>query len=65
MPFMLAVNQTVGIGLGTFVGLWGVIYVLVSTGRPAPLFQNSPFKTAVIGAMAAWCFAALIRMVLG
>ena len=62
--FMIAVNQTAGIGLGLFIGCLIGFGLRARSGKVDMLVQGSVWKTAVLFGMAAWLVAALVAMVL-
>ncbi|CUH76792.1 hypothetical protein [Tropicibacter naphthalenivorans] len=60
--FAEAVNQTVGIGVGIFLGTLIGFGLRARKGNAAGLVQGSVWKTAVVAGMLAWFLSALIAM---
>jgi len=60
----LAIQNTAGIGIGTFLGVLAVLWFKRRRGASVALVRSSVFFTAVAAGMAAWTLAALVSLVL-
>ncbi|MCC1491645.1 hypothetical protein [Cognatishimia sp. F0-27] len=63
--FAEAVNQTVGIALGTFLGAMLGLSIRARSGKPLGLFRGSVLATSIVAAMLAWTVAAVLQIVMG
>lgn len=57
-----AVNQTVGVGLGVFIGTLIGVGLRARKGQRSGLVQDSVWKTAVLAGMAAWAVSAVVAL---
>ncbi|MFW2542653.1 hypothetical protein ACN2XU_08420 [Primorskyibacter sp. 2E107] len=62
--FVEAINQTVGVGAGVFLGTLIGFGLRARSGKSQGLIQGSVWKTAVLAGMLAWLLAAVLKMVL-
>ena len=63
--FAIAVHQTAGIGIGTFLGVLIVFFAMRRAGRKVPLLKENLFFTALVAGMGAWTLAAVLRILVG
>ena len=59
-----AVQANAGIGMGVFLGVLAILFVLRRAGRDVELLRDSVFFTAVAAGMGAWTLAAVMHVVL-
>lgn len=62
--FANAINATAGVGIGTFLGVLFVLFLMRRSGRDVQLIRGSVFFTAVAAGMGAWTLAAVMTMLL-
>ena len=60
-----AINATVGIAIGTFLGAMLGLSIRAKQGKPVGLFRGSVLATSLAAAMLAWIAAAILRIVMG
>jgi hypothetical protein len=61
----MAIHQSAGVGVGTFLGVLIMMFIMRRSGKKVRLLNDSVVYTALVVGMGAWTLAAVLRLVVG
>jgi high-affinity Fe2+/Pb2+ permease len=60
-----AIHNSAGMGVGTFLGVLVVLWLMKRSGRDVQLLKGSVLFTALVAGMSAWMLGALVTGLVG